>query len=254
MLPAVARRLTVCQRSGVSSRGGGGDDNLPPRHVDSLMERLREVRVRRIVEPLILGDNADMTYNDEDCRYILDLRLLVVDRGALVPANRMYAEIIGRYLSRGEQDSTMRSVPDTPWAMADGLDMPGLMAAFQAFWRENSDADRRAYEYDGEATPHLVLMAFLQRVTNGSGHIIREMAFGSGRLDLRVEFRGKRYAIEAKTSKNFAGEKSFAQLAGYRDMLELPQGWAAIFDGSRAKPLDERLYSRIVESTPRSSI
>ena len=64
----------------------------------------------------------------------------------------------------------MQSVPETPWATADGLDMPGLMAAFQAFWRENSGADRRAYEY-GEATPHLVLMAFLQRVTNDSARL-----------------------------------------------------------------------------------
>ena len=95
----------------------------------------------------------------------------------------MYAEIIGRYLSRDDQVRMMQSVPDTPWATPDGLDMPGLMEAFQKFWRENSEADRRAYEY-GEATPHLVLMAFLQRVTNGQGRINREMALGSGRLDL----------------------------------------------------------------------
>ena len=215
-------------------------------HVDSLMERLREPRVRRIVEPLILGDCADVSYNDEDYRYILDLGLLVVDRGSLVPANRMYAEIIGRYLSRGEQDSMMRSIPNIPWATANGLDMSGLMAAFQAFWRENSGADRRAYEY-GEATPHLVLMAFLQRVTNGSGHIIREMALGSGRLDLCVEFRGKRYAIEVKTSRNFAGEKSFAQLAGYLDTLGLTEGWMAIFDEGKLKSWEARLYSRDVE-------
>ena len=37
-------------------------------HVDSLMERMREPRVRRIVEPLISGDRSDVTYNDEDYR------------------------------------------------------------------------------------------------------------------------------------------------------------------------------------------
>ena len=63
-------------------------------HVDSLMERMREPRVRRIVEPLISGDKSDVTYNDDDYRYITDLGLLRVDRGALVPANPMYAEII----------------------------------------------------------------------------------------------------------------------------------------------------------------
>ena len=212
-------------------------------HVDSLMERMREPRVRRIVEPLISGDKSDVTYNDDDYRFITDLGLLRVDRGALVPANPMYAEIIGRYLSRGEQDAMIRSVPETPWVKDDGLDMDGLMAAFQQFWRENSGADRDIMGYR-ESVPHLVLMAFLQRVTNGGGHINREMALGQGRLDLCVEFRGARYAIEVKTSANFQGDKSYAQCAKYLDSLGLAEGWMPIFEKSKDKPWDEKIYSR----------
>ena len=212
-------------------------------HVDSLMERMREPRVRRIVEPLISGDRSDVTYNDEDYRYITDLGLLRVDRGALVPANPMYAEIIGRYLSHGEQDAMIRSVPDTPWVKDDGLDMAGLMLAFQQFWRENSGADRDIMGYR-ESVPHLVLMAFLQRVTNGGGRINREMALGTGRLDLCVEFRRGRYAIEVKTSANFQGEKSYAQCAKYLDSLGLTEGWMPIFEKSKEKSWDEKIFSR----------
>lgn len=214
-------------------------------HVDSLMERMREPRVRRIVEPLISGDRSDVTYNDEDYRYVTDLGLLRVDRGALVPANPMYAEIIGRYLSRGEQDAMIRSVPETPWVKDDGLDMAGLMAAFQQFWRENSGADRDIMGYR-ESVPHLVLMAFLQRVTNGGGHINREMAVGTGRLDLCVEFRGARYAVEVKTSDNFKGEKSYAQCAQYLDSLGLAEGWMPVFEKSKDKSWDEKIYTRDV--------
>ena len=210
------------------------------------MERMREPRVRRIVEPLISGDKSDVSYNDEDYRYITDLGLLRVDRGALVPANPMYAEIIGRYLSRGEQDAMIRSVPETPWVKDDGLDMSGLMAAFQQFWRENSGADRDIMGYR-ESVPHLVLMAFLQRVTNGGGQISREMALGQGRLDLCVAFRGARYAIEVKTSDNFQGEKSYGQCAKYLDTLGLSEAWMPIFDKSRTKTWDEKIYSRDVE-------
>ena len=212
-------------------------------HVDSLMERMREPRVRRIVEPLISGDRSDVSYNDEDYRYIIDLGLLRVDRGALVPANPMYAEIIGRYLSRGEQDAMIRSIPETPWVKDNGLDMPSLMAAFQQFWRENSGADRDIMGYR-ESVPHLVLMAFLQRVTNGGGHINREMALGTGRLDLCVEFRGSRYAIEVKTSANFHGEKSYLQCAKYLDSLGLSEGWMPIFEKSKEKSWAEKIYSR----------
>ena len=212
-------------------------------HVDSLMERMREPRVRRIVEPLILGNDTELTANDDDWRYITDLGLLRVERGTLVPANPMYAEIIGRYLSRGEQDRMIRSVPETPWVKDDGLDMAGLMVAFQQFWRENSGADRDIMGYR-EAVPHLVLMAFLQRVTNGGGHINREMAVGTGRLDLCVEFRGARYAIEVKTSDNFKGEKSYEQCAQYLDTLKLTEGWMPIFDKSKTKTWDEKIYAR----------
>ena len=212
-------------------------------HVDSLMERMREPRVRRLVEPLILGDDTELTANDEDWRFVTDLGLLRVERGALVPANPMYAEIIGRYLSHGEQDRMIRSVPETPWVKDDGLDMAGLMAAFQRFWRENSGADRDIMGYR-EAVPHLVLMAFLQRVTNGGGHINREMALGQGRLDLCVEFRGARYAIEVKTSANFKGDDSYKQCAKYLDDLGLSEGWMPIFDKSKTKTWDEKIYAR----------
>ena len=212
-------------------------------HVDSLMERMREPRVRRLVEPLILGDDTELTANDDDWRFITDLGLLRVERGTLVPANPMYAEIIGRYLSHGEQDRMIRSVPETPWVKDDGLDMAGLMAAFQRFWRENSGADRDIMGYR-EAVPHLVLMAFLQRVTNGGGHINREMALGQGRLDLCVEFRGARYAIEVKTSANFKGDDSYKQCAKYLDDLGLSEGWMPIFDKAKDKSWDEKIYTR----------
>ena len=213
-------------------------------HVDSLMERMREPRVRRIVEPLISGQELTVSRNSEDFRYVIDLGLLREDEvKRVVPANPMYADIIGRYLTRDEQDNMQSRISETPWVKDDGLDMPGLMAAFQQFWRENSGADKDIMGYR-ESVPHLVLMAFLQRVTNGGGHINREMALGTGRLDLCVEFRGARYAIEVKTSTNFQGEKSYAQCAKYLDSLGLAEGWMPIFEKSREKTWDEKIYSR----------
>jgi hypothetical protein len=207
------------------------------------MERLREPRVRRIVEPVIMGADRTVSRNDEDWRFVTDLGLLREEGGSLVPANRMYAEIIGRYLTRDAQDDMKVIIPQTPWATPDGLDMDGLMTAFQSFWRENSGSDRHVYDYR-EATPHLVIMAFLQRVLNGGGHLIREMALSSKRLDLCAEYRGRRYAVEVKTSRNFKGEESYAQLAGYLDTLGLAEGWMAVFDVDSAKPWEEKLFRR----------
>ena len=217
-------------------------------HVDSLMERLKEPRVRRVVEPVILGKERGAPVNDDDYRYVLDLGLLREnEKHVLVPGNPMYAEIILRYLSNDEQVHFYSKYEKPFWLKPDGsLDMPALMAEFQRFWRENSGADREVYGYD-EATPHLVMMGYLQRVVNGGGRIEREMALGSKRLDLCVEFGKFRYAVELKMKRNFSPSQSPAQLAGYLDHLGLSEGWMAVFDDDASKSWDEKLYVRDIE-------
>ena len=214
-------------------------------HVDSLMERLKEPRVRRVVEPVILGKDFYLSEFDDDYRYVLDLGLLRENEyHALVPGNPMYGEIMLRYLSATEQKRFYNDYRTPFWLKTDGsLDMPALMAEFQRFWRENSGADRQVYGYN-ESTPHLVMMGYLQRVVNGGGRIAREMALGSKRLDLCVEFGKFRYAVELKMKRNFSPSESPAQLAGYLDTLGLDEGWMAVFDEDMSKPWDEKIYNR----------
>lgn len=213
-------------------------------HVDSLMERLKEERVRRVVEPVILGDAAGASRNDDDYRYVLDLGILREDGANLVPANPMYAEIILRYLTVDQQAAFGRTYPTPFWLLPDGsLAMPKLMAEFQKFWRENSESDRAIYEYK-EAFPHLVLMAYLQRVVNGGGRILREMALGSLRLDLCVIFGEFRYAVELKMKRNYREPQSLDQFAAYLDRLGLAEGWMPVFDEDKTRPWADKLFLR----------
>ena len=213
-------------------------------HLDSLMERMKEPRVRSVVEPVMLGGTVVRDELNDDLRYVLDLGILVEREGSLVPANPMYAEIIGRYLSWGTQQDVRMKVQENPWVKPDGLDMSGLMAAFQQFWRENADEHAVPYGYR-EAYPHLVLQAFLQRVINGGGQIVREMALGSGRLDLGVHFRGAVYAVEVKTRKLYekSREKAYAQVAKYVDRLGQSEGWLVVVDADLSKPWDGKISS-----------
>jgi len=98
-----------------------------------------------------------------------------------------------------------------------------------------------------EIAPHLVLMAFLQRVVNGGGMIDREYAVGSGRLDLYVRWPWSgvvdTHALELKVRtdrKNPLGE-GLDQLAGYLRRLGLDHGTLVIFDRrTDAPPVDQR--------------
>ena len=139
--------------------------------------------------------------------------------------------LIGRYLSWGTQQDVRLLVQETPWVKDGGLDMQGLLLAFQDFWRENAELDRAPFDYR-EAYPHIVLQAFLQRVVNGGGQIIREMALGKGALDLGVLFRDGKYAVEIKLKYNYDKnpEKTSAQVLRYVDHLGQDEGWLVVFD------------------------
>ena len=211
-------------------------------HLDSLTERMKEPRVRRVVEPVMLGEDIEADDLNDDVRLVLDLGILRRENGSLVPANPMYAEIIGRYLSFNTQERMKRVVPETPWVKDDGLDMQGLLLAFQDFWRENAGMNKAPFEYN-EAYPHIVLQAFLQRVINGGGEIVREMALGKGALDLGVLFRGGKYAVEVKLKYLYEKnrEKAYDQVCRYMDHLGVAEGWLVVFDPDLGGDWDAKL-------------
>ncbi len=215
-------------------------------HIDSLMERLTEERVRKIVEPVILGERGDYDILDDDYQYVLDVGLLSESpRRYVVPSNRIYGEVIIRTLTSRAQMAMRQQQypPELPAYLVEGtVDMRRLLTDFQYFWRENSDIWQERFEYK-EAAPHLILQAFLQRVLNAGGRIIREMAGGRKRLDLCMEYRGQRYPIELKIRYDTqVVEEGKDQLAEYMDTLGCSEGWLIIFDRRKTVAWEEKIF------------
>ena len=213
-------------------------------HIDSLLERLKEERVRCVIEPVLLGEDIPNLLSD-DYQYVTDLGLIKNMGGKIQPSNPIYAEIIARTLSYDLQHKLILQKPnaDIPRYMKDGIiDMDYLLQDFQQFWRENSAIWIEKFYYK-EAAPHLILQAFLQRVVNGGGDIIREMAAGTGRADLCLVYEGKKYPIELKIRR---GEKTLSegveQTVQYMDTFGCTKGWLAIFDRRPEISWDEKIY------------
>jgi hypothetical protein len=90
-----------------------------------------------------------------------------------------------------------------------------------------------------EIAPHLVLMAFLDRVANAGGTIEREYAIGSGRMDLYLRYGALTLGIELKVWRDDEDdplEEGLAQLDRYLDGLGLDTGWLVLFDRRRGQP------------------
>lgn len=147
------------------------------------MARLREDRVRRVIEPILAGHDTTMASVDDES-YVRDLGL--VSGRNLDIANAIYRELIPRWLS-GQHQGGMRIVRGR-WLRDDGrLDIDGLRLAFGQFWREHAEPFVQNESYQ-EVSTQLILMAFLQRVVNGGGQILREYAAGMGRIDVLIRW------------------------------------------------------------------
>jgi hypothetical protein len=216
-------------------------------HVDSLMERLKEDRVRDVIGPLITGERTDE--ESDDYLYTRDLGLIRDDRGKTEPANPIYAELIVRTLTRGVQKSIPENYAEARYLKDGKLDMDFLMGNFQQYWRENSEILKAGYENNSyrynEYTTHLVMLAFLQRVINGGGRIIREMALGTRRTDLCVVYKNDKYPVELKILQNERNRAdSLAQIRDYMDKLGSDIGWLVIFDRDSGRGWDEKIFMK----------
>jgi hypothetical protein len=83
---------------------------------------------------------------------------------------------------------------------------------------------------------------------NGGGTLHRELAVGSGRVDIAVGWRGRRHALELKIRR---GDRTLAQgveqLSRYLDRLGLPEGYLVLFDRRPEVSWEDKLYEKELE-------
>ncbi len=225
-------------------------------HLDSLAERLKQSEVKKVVQAIMAGDIDPTLTQGREFELCLDLGLVSILGGEPSISNPIYREVLVRVLNYGMQMAV--PIPEYRWQNADGtLDMDALLREFQQFWREYSDIWETKADYT-EVFPHLLLMAFLQRVLNGGGRIAREYAAGRGRMDLFVEYAGQGFVIEIKLVRESKGREStlregLTQVARYRATVGGPDTptYIALFDRTptgRAKSWEERLTWEIVDT------
>ena len=222
-------------------------------HLDQLVDKLQEDRVKNVIAPLLSGDTLVGVIKDTDLQYVIDLGL--VHKGpdkTIEISNAIYKEIIPRELTYTTQ-YTMHQ-PQRWYIKPDGsLDIIKLLKAFQEFFRKNSEHWIERFSYK-EAGPQLLLQAFLQRIVNGGGRIEREYGFGRGRTDLFIEFfseAGKQeIVLELKIlygSLETTIEEGIEQAKRYMDKCGTNEGHLLIFDRREDISWEEKIWDKMVD-------
>ena len=224
-------------------------------HLDYLSDRLREDRVRRVIEPMLTGAPGH-DFTDRDVGYVRDLGLVAPDAPVRI-ANPIYAEVLPRELAWVAQETLDLSPPR--YVRPDGgLDAEMLMGEFQDFFRRHSEHWRNRFAYE-EAWPQLLLQAFLQRVINGGGRIEREYALGGGRVDLLIVWpragRTQEIAVECKVvrdrdSLDRVVDEGVEQTARYMDRCGAEAGHLVVFDQRESRSWDDKIFHRRRSAPP----
>ena len=221
-------------------------------HLDQLADKLREARVRRVVEPLLSGGD-ERPFSAHDLEYVRDLGLIARDAPTRI-ANPVYAEVVPRELTYTTEAGL---VQETTWYVdADGsLDVVKLLEAFQTFFREHSEHWVERFEYR-EAGPQLLLQAFLHRIVIGGGRIEREYGLGRGRTDLLIVWPAttpdrtvNKVVVECKVMHPRKGlestiEAGLVQTAAYMDRWGAAEGHLVVFDRDADRSWEEKVFRR----------
>jgi hypothetical protein len=215
-------------------------------HLDQLADKLREPRVREVIEPILLGSSAEVAPDDK--QYCVDLGLVRDSPQGVMIANPIYREVVPRELVLAAQERLKTDfTPD--WVKADGtLDVTRLLELFREFYLENGEAwaGRMAYR---EAGPLLLMQAFLQRVVNGRGRVEREYALGTRRTDLYLRWphpSGVQKAVfELKILRRDLTRTiadGLEQVTRYAERCEAAEAHLLIFTKNQKLPKRKRVF------------
>jgi hypothetical protein len=211
-------------------------------HIDSLMARLHEPRIKRVLTAILTGSDLDIDLPSEDLRYCLELGLIKeTSRDTFSPANRIYADVMVRLLTANFQ----RNLPNDlvgRFVKTNGPDINELLKDFQLFWSENSDKMSNRFAYK-ECDAEFFLFGYMQKAFNGTVQIIKEFASGTGFVDLCANYKRQRFPIELKMKwDGYSKPASLAQLRQYMDRCQAREGWLVVFDRDSRKLWSDKIF------------
>ena len=210
-------------------------------HLDQLLDKLTESRVLPIIDAIIAGKTEAQMFPADDLRYVRDLGM--IDKKSMAIANPIYQEVFPRELIYSTQE-TMTFKPPAYLTTDRSLNMHKLLTDWIAFYRENSGMWREQFKFK-ESGPHLLLMAYVQRVVNGGGTVLREYALGSGRVDLTIAFGKQRILIEIKIRRSSSTlSQGLEQTAEYMDVMSATEGHLVVFDQREKISWPKKIFQR----------
>jgi hypothetical protein len=155
-------------------------------HLRNLTDRLNEDRVKKIISPMLTGSEFFQDLSEDDFQYVYDLGLIMIEDDRITIANEIYKEIIPRSLIYSTQLLIRYNL--AAFLEKDGrLNFTKILKAFQTFYNQYYSRWSEKFNYKSAGSP-LFLQAYLQRIIDGGGKIIRDYGIGRKRVTLDISW------------------------------------------------------------------
>lgn len=160
--------------------------HLIARHVspiDDLPSRLADPRVRRIIEPLLLGSAEIASAAASDLQFVRDIGLVSIDDPVRIDG-LLFRALVPRLLSESTQrvfdaDPTLFFEPD------GRLSMERLLPTFAMFYAAHAPELLAGIPYP-KVAPELVFLGVLFRTLEGRGWVNVEFGVSRGRVEVTL--------------------------------------------------------------------
>lgn len=201
---------------------------------DDIVKKLDEYPelTRTIKSVLFQGMRYPFNYYDKATNLALMFNFVKQQDGAFAVACRMFEIWFYNYfISQDKQSpSFQQGMADKNQFIHDGIiDMPRLMERFAVHMNEtySMDKDTKFIENDGRK----VFLTYLRPIINGIGnYYIETQTRDHQRMDVVIDYLGKRYVIELKIWRgNAYNERGEEQLTGYLEHFNLQTGYLISF-------------------------
>jgi len=155
-------------------------------HLRNLSDKLNEPHIKRIIVAMLAGTEFPKKLSEEDIRHIYELGLVNFNDGQITIANEIYKEVIPRSLIYSTQMLIRYNL--SSFLREDGtLNFKKMLKAFQSVYNHHYTQWHTHFSYN-EAGQFLFLQAFLQRIIDGGGSIIRKYGLGRGHFTLIIHW------------------------------------------------------------------
>ncbi|MBN1696526.1 MAG: ATP-binding protein [Spirochaetales bacterium] len=216
-------------------------------HLQNLVEQLNQEGVKKIISPMLTGEEFFQDISEEDFQYLYDLGLITISSSQIGIANEIYKEIIPRSLIYSTQ-LLIRYDLDL-FSEEDGmLNMRKIIKSFQNFYNKyfRRWAERFSYQ---QAGAFLFFQAFLQRIIDGGGKIQREYGIGRKFTTLTISWPYRQSIQKNLIDLHFFKpplkeqmRKSVEELTVQMKERKISDGYVIIFSKNPDELWEQKIY------------